>query len=230
MLQALLVPKLIVQFLLKQAGAFQPSTNLGLGSRRHHFFLGLALFGALGLLLSRLILVLFFRILPELGDGVVEVGPDVLAQLLPEGAQRLGVVLVHRLPEVLVFPGLVDEVVHLNQDAEIKFGRFAVGLFLGNDRLGFFVGLAEVDEAGLHLVEVIDLLAVADGLDDGVEGLVPLLFGRPDNSLRVLLVVAELIQKEKRRDIKLIGHGCSFESKITPSRTRRLFFKGELFI
>ena len=149
---------------------------------------------------------------------------------MPEGAQRLGVVLVHRLPEVLVFPGLVDEVVHLNQDAEIKFGRFAVGLFLGNDRLGFFVGLAEVDEAGLHLVEVIDLLAVADGLDDGVEGLVPLLFGRPDNSLRVLLIVAELIQKEKRRDIKLIGHGCSFESKITPSRTRRLFFKGELFI
>ncbi len=60
----------------------------------------------------------------------------------------------------------------------------------------------------LHLVEVVDLFAVADGLDDGVEGLVPLLFGGSDDSLSVFFIVTEL-----ENEIK-ISMVCSIPAKL----------------
>ena len=128
--------------------------------------------------------------------------PDVLPQLLPEGAERLGVDLAHVLPALAVEPGLVDEVLHLDEDAHVEPGRDAA-LLLGDDRLGLLVGLGQLLEARLHLVEVLDLLRVADRLHDVVQLLVPLLLRGPDDSPRVLLVVAEL-KRRKRIDISVI--------------------------
>ena len=56
---------------------------------------------------------------------------------------------------------------------------------------------------GEHLVEVLDLLAVPDGLDDGEERLVALLLGRAHNALVVSLVIAELHGIEKKNLSKL---------------------------
>ena len=108
---------------------------------------------------SRHLFLLFalVRVFPEFSDGIVEVCPDVLPQLLPERAQRFRVVLVHVLPQVLVLPGLIDQVIHFNQDSEEKLGRLAVGLLLGDDRLGLLVGFAQLDEAEVNLIQNLTL-------------------------------------------------------------------------
>ena len=46
--------------------------------------------------------------------------PDVLPELLSEGAQTLPVDLGEILPAGAVLPGLVDQVLHLNQGPQIE--------------------------------------------------------------------------------------------------------------
>ena len=50
----------------------------------------------------------------------------------------------------------------------------------------------KIDVPGKHFVEVLDLLAVPDGLDDVEQRLVPLLFSGPNHTLVIGFIVAEL--------------------------------------
>jgi hypothetical protein len=159
--------------------------------------------GAFRLLLFLLFLLLtLVRIFTEFRDGVFEIRPNVLAQLLTQSSERFGIVFVHVFPQVFVLPCLVDQVFHFDQDPDVKFRSFAVRLLLEDDGLGLLVSLAELHETCFHLVEVVDLLRVPDGLDDGVERLVALLLGGFDDAFRVFLIVTELETRKGKTMIK----------------------------
>lgn len=72
---------------------------------------------------------------------------------------------------------------------------------LGNDGLGLDKGPGQLEEGGLHLVEVLDLFGVANGPHDAVELLIALLFGGTNGTLGILFVIAEL-ETEKKDKLK----------------------------
>merc|ERR1719180_72616 len=130
------------------------------------------------ILLLILITTLILGFWVKLGDVVSHVLSHILAQFLPQASQRLSIHLAHRLPPCRVLPSFVDQLLHLNENANIKPGRisdqpagslsFCLVLFslLHYHRLCLVKRLQQLLVAGQHLVEVLDLHAVPDALDD----------------------------------------------------------------
>ena len=102
-------------------------------------------------------IVVGIGILAEFGHVIVKVA-DVFAQLLTQSAKRLGIVLAHVLTTFAILPSLVDEIFHFDENANEK-SRSNSAFVRGDDGLGLFVSLAQLDEGRLHLIEILDLLA-----------------------------------------------------------------------
>lgn len=150
-----------------------------------------------------------------LGNFVLKVCSNILPQFLPEDAEGLGIVFVHILPNVLVIPDLIDQVLNFNQDPQVKPRGDPIFLLVIKENfrlktgqlnssfikresylcyhwLCLLVGFGELRKTRLHLIEVIDLLAIPNGFDDGGKGFVSLLLGRLDDSFSIFFIVTEL--------------------------------------
>lgn len=113
--------------------------------------------------------------------------PVVFSDLLAQGAQGLGVILVHLLLPFLIFPQLIKVVLQVSQDSDIEPGD----TFLVHNALRFPICFSQELKLFQALGDIPNLHGITDGPDKVGQFLKPLILGASDNSLGIFFIFTQ---------------------------------------